>query len=127
MVAPLGCAHHNKKPAQGTAVITGTVSYPGVVPAGASLTVHLVENTWTSQMVEVLATDTLNFQDGPPVPYSIIYNPAEVEEENRYSLAARATLPDGRVILRSNAYMVLTRGNPTNNVNIQMVPFGPNR
>ncbi len=117
---PLGCAHsHHESP---NATLSGTVTFPGTLPDNASLAVFLVENTQISGTVDVLANDILNFRKGSPVAFTISFDPAEVESENRYSLVARATDRVGRIILKSNGYMVLTRGAPTNNVNITMSP-----
>lgn len=119
---PLGCAHSHHESKIPNATLSGTVTFPGTLPDDASLAVFLVENTQLTGTVDVLANDILNFRKGSPVSFTISFNPAEVESDNRYSLVARATDPVGRVILKSNGYMVLTRGAPTNNVSITMTP-----
>jgi|GEM_PF-1343124 len=120
---PLSCAsHHHHPKAAADATISGTVTYPGRLPADASLTVYLVENTQITDTVEVLANEVLNFKNGSPVAFKIAYTPAEVETDNRYSLGARATDLNGKVILKSNAYLVLTKGGPSDNVTIVMTP-----
>lgn len=119
---PLGCAHSHHDSTTPKATLSGTVTFPGTIPDDASLAVFLVENTLLTGTVDVLANDILNFRKGSPVPFTITFNPAEVETENRYSLVARVTDPVGQVLLKSNGYMVLTRGSPTNNVNITMTP-----
>jgi uncharacterized lipoprotein YbaY len=62
----------------------------------------------------------IDFKQGSPVTYKLTYNPAEVEPENRYSILSRAVAADGQVILKSNAYMVLTKGSPSDNVAITL-------
>lgn len=119
---PLGCAHSHHESATHKATLSGTVTFPGSIPDDASLAVFLVENTQLTGTVDVLANDILNFRKGSPVSFTISFDPAEVESDNRYSLVARATDPLGRVLLKSNGYMVLTRGAPTNNVSITMTP-----
>lgn len=115
-----GCASHKHHSTPGQATISGTVVFPGSLPADASLAVYLVENTDVTGAIEVLANATLDFRAGSPVPYTIRYNPAEVEPSNRYTIAARATNPAGEVILKSNGYLVLTKGGPSDNVTITM-------
>ncbi len=116
----MSCASHKHHSTPGQATISGTVVYPGTLPADATLTVYLVENTEITGAVEVLANATLDFRAGSPVSYSIRYNPAEVEAVNRYTIGARATNPAGEVILKSNGYLVLTKGGPADNVTITM-------
>jgi putative lipoprotein len=115
-----GCASHKHHSTPGQATISGTVVYPGTLPADASLAVYLVENTEVTGTVEVLANATLDFRNGSPVAYTIRYNPAEVEPSNRYTIGARVTNPAGEVILKSNGYLVLTKGGPSDNVTITL-------
>ncbi len=118
---PMGCAHHShSKTPQAT--ISGKVVFPGTLPGDSSLTVYLVENTEITGAVEVLANATLDFRSGSPVAYKIQYNPAEIESTNRYTLGARATTSAGEVILKSNGYLVLTKGGPSDNVTVTMAP-----
>lgn len=98
----------------------GKVLFDQVIPSNARLSVFLVENTDLGYAVEVLGNVTLNFAGGSPVPFALAYNPSEVEPENRYTLVARATTADGRVLMKSNGYLVLTRGGPSDNINLTL-------
>ncbi len=123
---PLGCASrsssHDHSASAGEAVMHGNVIFNQAIPSNARLSVFLVENTDLGNTVEVLGNVTLSFAGGSPAPFSLAYNPSEVEPENRYTLVARVTTGDGRVLMKSNGYLVLTRGGPSDHVDLTLMP-----
>ena len=111
----------------GTEAVTGTVSKLDrmALPPSAVVTVELQDTSLADAPATVLSTDVIELDGNQlPVPYSLEYNPDDIDERNPYLV--RAKIEDGGQLLYTTdtAYPVITRGNPTEDVEIIVVRVG---
>ncbi len=107
----------------GSSVLRGTLSYPASVtlPAGSTANVALVRSTYIEETVDVLNSVVINPAGSSPIAFAIPYDAASIKPGERYSVAARV-FSNGKVILRSNAYLVFNLGGPSNDLAVQLIP-----
>lgn len=108
------------------AAVTGTVTYRqrSALPPGAVTTVQLQDVSRADAPATIVGEQQIPM-DGKsvPVPYSIAYDPAVIDPRNTYSVAARITDADGKLLFISDTFTpVITRDNPTQDVEIVVVP-----
>lgn len=107
----------------GSSVLRGTLTYPASVtlPAGSTANVALVRSTYIEETVDVLNSVVINPAGASPISFAIPYDATSIKPGERYSVAARV-FSDGKLILRSNAYLVFNLGGPSNDVAISLTP-----
>lgn len=107
----------------GSATLVGTLSYPAsaTLPADASATVALVRATYIEEAAEILNSTVISPLGRSPIKYSLPYDPSQIKPGERYSVAARV-FSGGKLIMRSNAYLVFNLGGPSNDVAIDLIP-----
>ncbi len=107
----------------GSSELRGTLSYPASVslPAGASANVALVRSTYIEEAVDVLNSIIISPAGSSPIKFAIPYDPAQIKPGERYSVAARV-FSNGKLILRSNAYLVFNFGGPNNDLAVDLIP-----
>lgn len=112
-----------KNQKMGSAELRGTLSYPSTstLPPGATANVALVRSTYIEEAVEVLNSVIINPPGPSPIKFSVPYNPTQIKPGERYSVAARVFV-DGKLIMRSNAYLVFNFGGPSNDLAIDLTP-----
>ena len=60
-----------------------------------------------------------------PIPYTVTYDPAEIDQRNTYSMSARIEDGSGKLLwISDTATPVITRGSPTQDVEIVVVQVG---
>ena len=60
-----------------------------------------------------------------PIPYEVFYDPAKIEENHSYSMSARITDAEGKLLFISDTHVpVITQDYPTSDVQILVVPVG---
>jgi putative lipoprotein len=60
-----------------------------------------------------------------PIPFSIVYDPAAINPRGRYTVRARIESAAGDLIWTSTqAYPVITGGNPTSDIEVVVQPVG---
>jgi putative lipoprotein len=105
-------------------VIRGTVSYlPRIALANkATVTVKLVDVSVADAPAEVIAEETFNTNGRQvPIPFELRYDQSRIDSRRSYALQAEIRT-DGKLGFRTDrTYGVLTRGNPTNNVELVLV------
>ncbi|QFU77458.1 META domain-containing protein [Halioglobus maricola] len=115
--APAAVATPEPQPEQEVvevAKIEGEVFYREriMLPPGTEVEVQLEDISRADAMATVMASVMLKPQGGPPYPFSIEYNPAEIDERMRYALRVRITDPDGRLRFTNTDYIDPFSGNP---------------
>ena len=101
--------------------LSGTVSYLQriALPPDAVVEVSLQDVSKADAPAEVISTQTIETQGAQvPIPYTLEYDPSQIVERNSY--AVRATITEGGKLTWTSTkrYPVLTRGAPTDNVEI---------
>ncbi|HJS28728.1 MAG TPA: YbaY family lipoprotein, partial [Anaerolineales bacterium] len=108
------------------AAVTGVVTYPSdtILPDDAIVTVQLQDVSLQDVPAEILGQDEI--QAGgqqAPIPYVVLYDATRILPNHTYSMSARITDGAGNLLFISDtATLVLTRGNPTHDVEIVAVP-----
>jgi len=107
--------------------VTGTVTYRErmVLPPTARVIVELQDVSLADAPAKIIATQTIDpAGKAPPYPFELTYDPSKIDE--RYTYAVRATIRDGDKLLftSTQAYLVITRGNPTSGIEILMQQVG---
>ncbi len=111
-----GCAQ-----ATPDATISGQVTYLQriALPEGAVVTVQLLDVSRADAAAVILGEQVIVAQTQVPIPFSISYDPASVQDNLTYAL--QASIRDGQGDLwftTTTAHFVLTRGNPSDNVEL---------
>ena len=94
------------------ATIEGTATYRErmALPEGAVLEVELLDISRADAKSEQLAAIRIAPQNQVPIPFTLPYDPAVIDERNRYTVAAKI-IHEGRLLFRSaTVHPVLTRG-----------------
>ena len=109
------------------AAVTGTVTYREriALPPTATISVQLQDVSRADAPAEVIAEQTIP-SEGKQVPfaYRLEYDPAQIVESHTYAVRARITDGDRLLFINDTAYLVITRGNPVENVEVIVVPVG---
>jgi putative lipoprotein len=112
-------------PVPGTATLSGQVFYlPRIaLPPDAELTVTLQDVTKAdAPAIEIASTIVKTEGRQVPIPFTLAYEPAKVDESHAYSVAARIQ-SGGQLLWSSDPHApVLTRGAPTDSVSIKVSP-----
>ncbi len=114
------------QPSSVTSSVTGSVTYlqRSVLPPDAVVTVQIQDVSKADAPAIVLGEQVIR-TEGKQVPfaYSVPYDPKQIQDNHTYSM--RATIVDGAgnlLFTSTTAYLVITRGNPTSNVEIVVQP-----
>ena len=107
--------------------VTGTVTYREriTLPPTARVIVELQDVSRADAPATIIATQTIDpAGKAPPYPFEPTYDPSKIEERNSYTV--RATIRDGDKLLftSTQAYPVITRGNPTSGIDIVVQQVG---
>jgi putative lipoprotein len=112
--------------AQDTAV-TGTVTYlqRSSLPLDAIVTVHLADVSRADAPAELISEQRIQ-SEGNQVPfaYSLSYDPAKIIDNHDYAVSARIEAGGKLLFTSTDRYAVITKGNPTQNVEIVVKPVG---
>jgi heat shock protein HslJ/uncharacterized lipoprotein YbaY len=105
--------------------VTGTVSYlPRIaLPPEAVIEVQLVDVSRADAPALVIATQTI-VAGGRQVPFAfeLPYDPAQIDERYSYAVQARITVNDQLRFITTERFSVITRGNPTQDVEVLVRP-----
>ena len=110
-------------PLPGTATLTGSVVYRQriALDPAAEVTVTLQDVSRVDAPAVPLASTTFKAEGRQvPLPFSLTYEPARIDERMTYSLAARIQ-KDGELLWSTDAHVpVLTRGAPRDSVAVRV-------
>jgi len=113
-----GCAGSAKNGAKDdSAKLTGTVTYLQRValPAGAVCHLRLEDVSRADAPATTIAVVSIPSQGrNVPLPFELPYDAARIDPNHMYAVRANLDFGDGRMFRTSQAYRVLTGGNPSN-------------
>ncbi len=108
-----------------TAKVTGMVTYlqRSALPPTAVIEVTLADVSKADAPAEVISMQRLE-ANGKQVPfaYELPYDPSKIDERHDYAVSARITDGGKLLFISTQRYSVITRGNPTSNVEIVVQP-----
>lgn len=110
------------------AELTGTVSHLARValPDDAILRVQL-QDTSRADAPAVILGEEVRTTGGAqvPLPFAVPYNPADIQNNRDYTLSARITDGQGRLLFINDMVIpVISKGNPTSGIEVMVVPVG---
>lgn len=111
-----------------TAEVTGTVTYlvRMALPDDAILRVQ-IQDTSRADAPAIILGEEVRVTGGAqvPLPFAVPYNPADIQENRDYTLSARITDGQGTLLFINDMVIpVISKGNPTSNVEVMVVPVG---
>jgi putative lipoprotein len=105
--------------------VTGTVTYLVriALPEDAVVTVRLQDISLADAPAELIGEQVIETKGKQvPIPYEIEYDATQIKENNAYSISARIEDSSGKLLFISDTvYPVITRGNPTSDVEVLVV------
>jgi uncharacterized lipoprotein YbaY len=101
--------------------VTGTLSYdePAPLSPDASAIVVLVEHSGDPITAEIVQSDVMSNPGQVPISYDLAYDPQAIDPEATYTVSA-AIVDGSRVWLTDNGARVITFGNPTTGVDLEL-------
>ncbi len=105
--------------------VSGTVTYLQriALPENALVRVQLLDVTVPDAPTTIVAEQVFGTNGAQvPLPFNLSYSRGAVQETRRYSISARITDRDGRLLFVSDEYVpVITGGSPTSGVELVLV------
>ena len=110
----------------GEAAVSGNiVSQESVtLPEGATVQVQIQDVSLADAPAKVVGEQSIDGSgEHLPIAYEVAYDPAGIEDRNAYSMSVRIEDAEGKLIYISDTNTpVITRDNPTEDVDINVVP-----
>ncbi|MFC1980180.1 YbaY family lipoprotein [Chloroflexota bacterium] len=111
-----------------TATVTGTVTYREKIALptqGVVVTVKVEDVSRSDAPAVTIGEQTIeNPGNQVPIPFKIEYNPDDVDERYTYAMRVRIEV-DGKLwFTNTTRHAVITRGNPTNNIEVILEKVG---
>ena len=123
LLATFGCSSSSE------ATITGTVTYRQriALPDDAIITVKLQDVSKADAAATLLGEQIIKTEGQQvPIPYEVTYDELEIDDRLSYSVSARIVDGTGKLLFISDTHTpVITRDNPTEDVEIVVVPVAP--
>jgi putative lipoprotein len=108
--------------------VTGQVTYRQriALPPDAVIKIQIQDVSLADAPAEVVGEQVIQPSGKQvPIPYEVKYNPDVIQENHSYSMSVRIEGQDGKLLFISDTHTpVITRGNPTKNVEVVLVPVG---
>lgn len=116
------------QPLSDRATLTGTVVYRErmALPINATIDVRLLDVSRQDVPARVMAQQTIDAAgQSVPVPYELEYDPGLVREAMSYAVRAEIRTASGELLWTTDTvHPALTRGAPTDDVEIRVVRTG---
>ncbi len=112
---------------QNSATVTGTVTYRQRVamPPGAVVEVSLLDVSRADAPAVVLDKLEVKPTTQVPIPFTLSYDPAQIDERHTYAVQARILVKGRLWFINATRHSVITQGNPTKlEVLVDMVKSG---
>ena len=104
-----------------SATVTGTIIYVEEIALpseGVVVTVKVEDVSRADAPAVTIGQQVIENPNQVPIPFEIEYNAANIDERYVYALRARIEV-DGKLwFINTSRYAVITRGNPTSNIEI---------
>jgi len=110
-----------------TANVTGTITYSEEIalPAGGVVVTVKIEDVSRADAPAVtIGQQVLENPGQVPIPFEVEYNPADIDERYVYALRVRIEVNGKLWFINTSRYAVITRGNPTNNIEVTVQKQG---
>jgi uncharacterized lipoprotein YbaY len=114
---------------QKSATVTGTVTYRQriAMPPGAVVEVSLLDVSRADAPAVVLDKQEIKPTAQVPIPFTLNYDPAQIDERHTYAVQARILVEGKLRFINTKRHAVITQGNPTKlEVVVEMVKSGGN-
>jgi putative lipoprotein len=106
--------------------VTGSVTYLQriALPQDAVITVRIEDISRADAPAEVIGEQVIQANgDQVPFPFEVAYDPAQIQENHSYSLRVRIEDGTGSLLyINDTSLPVITRGNPTQDIEVIVVP-----
>jgi putative lipoprotein len=117
-----------ESPPSDTLTVTGTVTYRQKIalPVDTVVTVTLEDVSRADAPADVMGQQVIETKGAQvPISFAIPYDSSKIEENHNYNVRATIKDPSGKLLFTSDTNVpVITRGNPTDDVEIIVVPSG---
>jgi len=117
----VACAH--------TATVKGTLTYReriALPPEGVVITVKVEDVSRADAPAVTIGEQIIeNPTHQVPIPFEIEYNPADIDERYTYAMRVRIEVDRKLWFINTTRYGVITRGNPTSNIEVVLEKVGP--
>jgi len=96
------------------ASVKGTVNTQEQVelPVGATVNIQLQDVSRVDAPAIVLGEQIIENPEQFPIPFEIMYDPAQIDERYTYSIRVRIEVEGKLIFINTTAHHVITRGNP---------------
>ncbi|MFC1915525.1 YbaY family lipoprotein [Chloroflexota bacterium] len=116
-----GCAN--------TATVTGTVTYReriALLTQGVVVTIKVEDISRADAPAVTIGEQIIeNPSHQVPIPFEIEYNPDDINERYTYAMRVRIEVDGELWFTNTSRYQVITRGNPTSNIEVVLEKVGP--
>ena len=110
------------------ATVTGTVTYLQRIALSpdAVVTVKIEDVSKMDVAAEVIGEQVIQTEGAQvPIPFEVPYDPDKIVDNHSYSLRVRIEDSAGKLLfINDSAVPVITKGNPTENIEVIVVPVG---
>jgi putative lipoprotein len=112
-------------PAAGPATVTGTVVWREriMLPPNTKTIVRLQDVSLADAPAKVLAEDVIDGTRAPPVAFKLVYDPAQIVPNHRYSVSARVEV-DGQLRFINDTHIAVINDGPTKDVEVLVKGVG---
>jgi uncharacterized lipoprotein YbaY len=108
-----------------SALLTGTVTYRQriALPSASVIEVQLQDVSKADAPAKIIASQTITTTgENVPVPFSLPYDPSEINESLSYALTVHITIDGQLRWINTDSYAVLTSGAPKSGVEVVVKP-----
>ena len=118
-----GCSTSTEATVSGSIVTQESAT----LPDGADIQVQIQDVSQADAAAKVIGEKSFDGSGQSfPIPYEVTYDPSSIDDRFSYSMSVRIEDEDGNLIYISDTNTpVITRGNPTEDVDINVVPVTP--
>lgn len=121
LVALVGCGQSSEE-----ATVTGTVTYLQriALPSDAVVTVRIEDVSKADAVAEVIGEQVIQTEGKQvPIPFEVPYDAGQIDDRFSYSLRVRIEDSAGKLLfINDTSVPVITRGNPTQDIEVIVVP-----
>jgi putative lipoprotein len=114
-------------PAPSSATVSGMITNQdgAPIPEGATVSVQIQDTSLADAPAEVIGEQIITGATQFPIPYGVSYDPGQIVDNHTYTMSARITGSDGGLLfINDTSIPVITRGNPTEDVEIPVIQVG---
>jgi putative lipoprotein len=110
------------------AAVTGILNHTHrmTFPVGTVVTIQISDVTKSGSPGKVIAEQVINDQEVVvPTPFMVIYHQGKINAEHSYSISVKIQDASGKLQYTSERSIpVITKGNPTQDIDILLVLYG---